>query len=246
MSKVVKADFVSMARTGHVLNSRAHAIKKMDLPARHLVEAEETAAGMLSDTSLQCEQLLKEAAETAENLKKEATQKGYHEGHRQGFEQGYAEGRAKAAEETNATLEAVRTLLSNLDASKEKALEEYSHNLLKLSLQIAGKILNTELSEDKGTYVRMFKKAVAEINGEKRITLTVSPHESSFVSMSADYLLSMVKDAEQIEIQVDETAPLGTCQIESENMLLDASADKQLAIISQKILGESHDEATEL
>ncbi len=242
MSKVVKADFVSLARNSHVLNSRAaHAIKTMDLPSRYLVGAEETAATMLSNTSLECERILKEAADTAEALKQEAQKQGFREGYEAGYDEGYAAGLAKADEETRDRLEAVEKLLADLDAGKKKMLDDYSRDLLRLSLQIAGKILNTELSEDNGAYVRMFKKAVAEISGEKRVTLTVSPHEANFASMSADYLLSMVKDAEQIEIRVDENAPMGTCKVETDNLLLDASADRQLAIVSEKLLGESYD-----
>jgi len=173
--------------------------------------------------------IIKDAGEKAKEVTEKAREKGYREG--------YKKGREDAGIKARKSLEKIEKLFCELDENKSEVIRENEKNIIKLALKIAGKVIDKELSEDDKVFLNMFKRAAEDICGEKWVKLTVSDYESGFATMSSDYLLGMVRDAEQIEIKVDENAPRGTCIIETESTIVDSSASSQLEIMEKTLLG---------
>ena len=64
-------------------------------------------------------------------------------------------------------------------------------------------------------------------NGQERLKVIVSEYEAEFMTSNADTLLKMTRGAKDIEIQVLENAPRGTCIVETPLSIVDASVETQ-------------------
>lgn len=227
MSKLVKGDRVHLnsAYKLCVKNKIDQEEEEKKETATDYQNLKKSANAVIEKANRYAAEVYKQAQEKAEKVLKDS--------YDEGFAKGYEEGRTKADAEARETLGRITALLEYIDSKKNEMIEGNKRNIIKLAIQIAQKIVEKELTQDDKTFINIFKKAVEEIHGQKRVKLTVSGYEAEFATMSSDYLLSMVKDAEQIDISVLSDAPRGTCIVETESEIVDASVSKQLDAIEE-------------
>jgi flagellar biosynthesis/type III secretory pathway protein FliH len=169
------------------------------------------------------ELLLKQAEETLESARQE------------GYRQGYQEGRQKAMDENREALSQLVGAVKELDRGREELFSKYEQGMVDLSLDIARKVISNQLQKNDKAFQSIFQKAAEGLHGQKIVRLSISGHEAQFVTSHSDYLLSLIHGAEQLEVQVLEDEPPGTCILETEDTLIDASADKQLSKVIEAV-----------
>lgn len=190
--------------------------------------ARELSAGIIEKARKNAAKIAEEAEEKAKGIYKKAFDDGYADG--------YQSGREQAAREAKEELDRIKRLFAQIDARQAEMIKDNERNILKLAVKIAEKIVNRALTQDDEVFVKMFAGAVEGMFGQKLVKLTVSGHEASFATANSSYLLGLVRDAEQIEVFVDEKAPKGTCIIETESAIVDASASTQLKSMEKALL----------
>lgn len=162
------------------------------------------------------ELLLKQAEEALENARQEGYRRGYEQGHQ------------KAVDENQKALSQLQDAVKELDRGKEELFRQHEQGMVDLALDIARKVVNVQLTKNDKAFQSIFQKAAEGLHGQKTVRLSISGHDAQFVTSHSNYLLSLIHGAEQLEVQVLEDAPPGTCILETEDTLVDASADKQL------------------
>ncbi len=192
--------------------------------------AEARAAEIIEKANSRYEEKLAQAREQARQIYKTAYDAGFSEGR----EKGSSEARSEAEE----GLARIKELFAEIDALKTKMIRDNEKSIISLSVRIAEKIVNKVLSEDDKAFVNIFENAVEELSEQKWVKLSVSEYEAEFATMSSDYLLGMIKDAERLEISVIKDAPRGTCVVETEGAIIDASAATQLGVIKETLLNK--------
>lgn len=153
----------------------------------------------------------------------------------EGFRQGYQDGQTQALNENQETLSRIAELLQRIDQDREELLREYREGLVELALDIAGKVVGVQLSQDDQAFLRIFQKAVDGLYPQRVVKLTVSGHEAEFVTASSEYLRGLIHGAEHLEIEIKEDAPAGTCIVETEDAYVDASAERQLQKLEEAV-----------
>lgn len=126
-------------------------------------------------------------------------------------------------------------LIQDLDRGKEALFKQHEQQLVDLSLEIARKVVADRIERDDEAFARIFKKAVEGLSGQKIVRLSVAERQLEFATTHADYLRSMVQDAEKLEIQVIEGAAPGTLIVDTEDESIDASVEKQLDVLEQSV-----------
>ncbi len=154
---------------------------------------------------------------------------------REGYQKGLEQGRFQAQAENEKTLEQLTALMASLDEGREAQIEAYQQQMIDLALDIARKVVGAKVEQDEEIFTAIFKRAVEGMSGQKIVKISVSGHEAEFVTAHADYLLQMVQDAEKLEIQVLEDAAPGTLIVDTEDVVIDASAQKQLEVLVQAV-----------
>lgn len=154
---------------------------------------------------------------------------------REGFQKGCEQGRIQALAENAETLDALVQLMRDLDRGREALFKQHEQQLVDLALEIARKVVADRIEQDDEGFVRIFKKAVEGLSGQKIVRLSVSERQLEFATTHSDYLRAMVQDAEKLEVQVIEGAAPGTVIVDTEDESIDASVEKQLEVLEQSV-----------
>ncbi len=159
----------------------------------------------------------------------------YESAREEGCLKGYEEGQAQAFAQNEQTLAQITALLQEIDRGKDALLMQYEQSMLDLALDIARKVVGTQLMENDEAFLNIFRRAAEGLRATKAVRLQVSRHEARIVTASSDYLKSLVSGAERLDIEVLEDKEPGTCILETEDVLIDASADRQLEKLTQAV-----------
>lgn len=235
MSKLVKGHCVRLESVSYVYHVPAPKAGQPDYEET-LEEMAENAAEEACREEAQ--NILREAEQFSADSRAAAEQQAEQlreQARREGYQKGYEQGKFQALTESEKALDDLRNLMESLDRGKEALFQQHEQHLVDLALDIARKVVADRIEQDDETFARIFRKAVEGMSGQKIVRLSVSEHEIQFVTANADYLRSMVQDAEKLEVQVIENAAPGTLIVDTEDVVIDASVQKQLDVLDQSV-----------
>jgi flagellar assembly protein FliH len=169
----------------------------------------------------------KEAEKEAESIKKNAFIKGYQEG----MSKAVSEGKADISNAVNSFF----CLTSKLTAYKKTLEEEAEGQLLKLAVEIANKIILTQLKEDDEIILRIVKKALKNLIDRESLTIKLHPDDIEVIKREKVKLMQEIDGIKKIIIIEDENVLRGGCYIETEYSEVDARIDKQLETIKETL-----------
>ncbi len=223
-----------------VTRSAAAAVEEEETPSRDL-EAEEQAryaAAALESQRRQAREIMREAEKFSDDARAAAMKQAdqmREQARREGYQKGYEQGKFQAQTENEKKLDQLVQLMENLDRGKEALFKQYEQQMIDLALEIARKVVADRIEQDDEAFIRIFKKAVEGLSGQKIVKVSVSEHHLEFATAHADYLRSMVQDAEKLEVQVIEGASPGSLIVDTEDVSIDASVEKQLEVLEQSV-----------
>lgn len=191
------------------------------------VEQRMQARDMLRDAEQASAVMRAQAELEADRLREQARQDGYRKG--------YEQGGFQAQTENEKALDELRELMGALDRGREALFRQFEQQLIDLALDIARRVVADRIEQDDEMFGRIFKKAVEGLSEQKIVRLTVSEHEIQFATAHAEYLRAMIQDAEKLEFRVLENAAPGTLIVDTEDVVIDASVQKQLEVLEQAV-----------
>ena len=105
-------------------------------------------------------------------------------------------------------------------------------HILDISVQIAKKIINKELEQDKMTLISLIKSALGDsFKPENRITVKVMPQDVATVRENLPAALSLESGEASIKVVPDENIQSGGAIIVTDNGIIDATIDTGLSIL---------------
>lgn len=203
-----------------------------------LDQAQQNARQQLEQARTQAEALLENARGEAARI----VQAGHDEVdqiHQQAFEQGFLAGQHSAQQEYQQRIAAgeawLLQVVQALSDQREKLITQLEGDALRLSLDMAGKILGMELAISDEAYPAMVRYALTKLKDRGNITLRVSPidHERFF---APGHLGALGGAALKIAVVPDETLAEGDVLAESQGETLDLGATRQMQMMSDAIL----------
>ena len=193
---------------------------------------------ILNAARYEASKILDEARQQANLIKEEALvekEKTIELAKKAGFEEGYNAGVEEAERQKSDMLKELGDLLNELYRKRQQIIEQNKKLIRELSFDIARKILDAEIDENKSYYFNLFQRAIQNLTVGDRVKVSVSPYEYEYVTSNADLLLSLAREAKYIDIVKLDNSPRGTCIVESSNGIVDASISTQLKIIEQAL-----------
>jgi flagellar assembly protein FliH len=230
LSRLLKGDSVNLGDGRFVYRPQASSFDPTLREHRSKEEPHERRAReLMREAESYADQTRAQAHRQSEEIRAQAR--------REGYDEGYHQGRSQADAECGEACVQIDQLLKSLDAGRQELFRRHEQELMTLAVEIARKVIYERLERDDETFVRIFRKAVEGLSGQRFVRLRLSWREYEFATAHADYLRSMIHDAEKLEIRLDESAPPGTLVVDTEESRIDASADRQLEIIGQALAG---------
>jgi flagellar assembly protein FliH len=227
LSRLVKSNLVNFGSGRFLYSAPVISVDVAVSECERQVEDAEDRLERMREVESYCADVREQALRQADEIRRQAQD--------EGFREGYDLGRSKAETECGKACDQVAQLMESLDEGRRELFERHEQELIDLALEIAGKVVADRIERDDEAFMRIFRKAVEGLSGQKLVRLRVSERELQFATAHADYLRAMIPDAEKLEIQLVEGAPHGTLIVDTEDKSIDASADRQLDVIGQAL-----------
>ncbi|MBR7552887.1 flagellar assembly protein FliH [Allobacillus sp. GCM10007491] len=199
------------------------------------VSAEE----IVEQAKQQAEQLIDQAKQEAERLYVEAKtsiQHAHQEAKQTGYEEGKKEGLGQAKEQYQSLIDQANDVVRQTKASYLKKLSDAEEDLVTLSVEIAEKIIHEtfELNEDR--FIQLVKQTVNEVSDQPEVHVYVHPKTYQLVINQQEELERILSGKGQLSVFSNEELSAYACLIESPFGKIDASVDKQLSKVKEKLL----------
>lgn len=164
--------------------------------------------------------LISRAREEAQNIKEAAAKEGYQEGLMQ----------------AKADIEDVRNAITSFAGAKQEVFEYIAPDILEISVEIAQKIIKKELQQDPTIILDNIMEILKGLSKEEtKITLRVNPSQVSLLKSEIPNVMSNIGLDAKVLIVPDDTVMEGGCMVTTNNGVIDATIETQLAIISEAL-----------
>jgi flagellar assembly protein FliH len=195
-----------------------------------LEEIKNEANLMMQETENLVQEQIKKAKEEALIIQQEAEKKGFD----LGFEKGNIEG---AMQYEKITKEA-EVLFADLSYQYENLLLKAENELVRLSIQIAKKVIGVELTTNPKLIVALTRDALSRTLQQEGIVVKVSQEDAQVLS---DHLALLGEgQGRKRNIQIEESLRLkkGECLVQTEYGIVDGSLEKKMENIESALLKE--------
>ncbi|MDQ7049831.1 MAG: flagellar assembly protein FliH [Enterobacterales bacterium] len=158
----------------------------------------------------------------------------------QAYTEGFEKGRSEGLDSAQQEIENRTQLLDNLVKQLTEPLQQIGQNtqqeLLELAFAISRQILRRELKQDPSQLIAIIREALQLLPvGSTNIQILLHPEDASTVRE----LLSIDKNSDATRWQLLEEPAMerGGCQIKTHNSKIDASVDRQIAVLFSRVVG---------
>ena len=162
----------------------------------------------------------------------------------------YSEGRAAALEELEAERRELRGRIEALGSEVDARMAEFWNALedqvLKLSVEIASKIVRREVQENDDFVIRTVKAGLQQLRDRREIKVRVNPDDYETARADKPELMEAFDDVRVLDFVADRRVDKGGCVIESAEGNLDARISTQLQAAEAALLeakSESDDDS---
>jgi flagellar biosynthesis/type III secretory pathway protein FliH len=176
----------------------------------------------------QCERMIQEAQLRVSEMEKEAYGKGFAEGQKAGMEVGESMGET-LLKQYSSDLDALNRLRKELFSTSEK-------EVIRLSLEVARKIIKREVAIDDELILTLVKVALNRVADQTLITIRVNPRDYQSIERHRTAGIGVADNAavsESVKLVEDPLIARGGCVIETESGTIDARVEEQLREIER-------------
>lgn len=192
-----------------------------------LARAREEAGRIIGEAHRRAEEIIQEALRGAERILEEARIMGL----AQGKEEGYALGRQEAQE----LLEEAERIRVEALAERKKILRSIEPEMVRLALEVAGKIVHREIAGDPQVVFWTAAEALERVKSEEEVTVRVNPVDAAVIRERRNELLNLRDGLSRINVEEDLTLEPGGCVVETARGTVDARISRQLENIRQAV-----------
>ena len=166
--------------------------------------------------------LISRAREEAQNIKEAAAKEGYQEG----------------LELAKTDIQDVKNAITSFLGAKQAVFDYIAPDILEISVEIAQKIIKKELKQDPNIILDNILVLLKSLSKEEtRISLKVNPTQVSLLKSEIPSLLNEAGLEAKVLVVPDESIMEGGCVVTTNNGVIDATIETQLAVISEALRG---------
>lgn len=189
---------------------------------------------IIAEAEKRAQEIIADAEKEAFAIRKKAADKG----HAEGIAQGLTEGRQKGFDEYKELISQAGELLDNMHEEKYQLLNSMEKEMLELSVAIAEKIIDREISENPLAFSSVIAKALKKAAGAERVSVYISPNQYDRYE-SIDELKHELKKRVNIiksfDIVKEELSDSLDCMVVTEFEEIDAGVKTQVKQIKQAL-----------
>ena len=154
----------------------------------------------------------------------------------QGLKEGQAQGLAESREMIQQKTVALEMLLEQLSEPLSQCGEQTQQQVLKLAFAVARQIIRREIQQDPTQLIAIIREALRLLPiGAQKIRVQLHPEDAAIIRQALN--IDPDSASGRWRIQDDPSVERGSCRLQTENSKVDASIDKQVAVLFSKVAG---------
>ena len=186
---------------------------------------------MVEQAQMQAAQIVNDAMAQAQQAAEEARQQAGQQGYQEGMEAGLAEGRQAGEVQLQQMIEAIKFQFVDLVRLRRKVMLDMEPEIVRLSWEIAKRVVGDELKSNREVIVGIVRSALATLGERDEINIRVNPQEFETVKGHQKALEAMIEGLKKFVIQADGAIEPGSCSIETNLGNVDARIETQFEAI---------------
>jgi flagellar assembly protein FliH len=230
MATVLKADDAGLR------GGRAHPLNLDDLEA--------LAQDITRGARERAKQILIQAQQEAEALRRGAAEAGHKEGFEQGFTEGTAKGHEQALNEAveqfatdqDQLVEALQSVLTEFEGQRNQLLAAARDELIRLAVAIARRVTKRYAQSDTEVAVENLKEIIERVGQRHVARIAVNPADAEAMRRFASSLAQAESRWDNVTIAEEADVEPGGCRIRLPDGEIDAGIETQLDRIAAALL----------
>lgn len=186
-------------------------------------------------TSQEISLMLKEAGEQAESLKARKEKEGYDSGFEKGYFEGLEKSKAEVEQKYASLISTITSISQGALAEKQKLVMSAEDDIVKLSVDIAKKVVGQELSINHDIIVNFVKEAIRMLENKEKIVIYVHPDDIEIIKSHREDFQKLMDISDTMHILPDDMLSRGECRLESESEIVDTDINYQFEEINKKL-----------
>lgn len=154
------------------------------------------------------------------------------------FQKGIDEGRQAAERGLANVFKSLREGISAVTRLREKVLRESEDDLLKLSIMVARKIVQQEISHDPQILANIVAAAISGCTELDRINIRLNPEDYNLVASDRQPYFSGIGQHTHVALTPDDAILPGGCMVETVTGTIDARIEVQLDEVYRRFVEE--------
>ncbi len=255
MSKIIKSSYVIIQNPKNT-NDSAKFIKPIDEymdntksvveeayieKEKILNEALEEAKAIINSANEYKNNILSTVTKEMEEQKKKGFDVGHNEGYEKGKQLGFNEGKSLAEKEVNKKNEGLVAELCKqiytVEESKDEIIKNYEKDLVKLSIDIAEKIIHTTIKENDDIIKNIINNAIKDYRNVEWIKVYLSSNDYITISTDQNIMQKLSQISERVILEVLTNSSDGELIIETPENLIDSGVNTQLSNLKGMVIG---------
>lgn len=167
-----------------------------------------------------------------EKARQEAYAAGLADGERRGREEGIAE----TTSEIEPKLMFLDKLIKSVQEERESFFQENELHIVKLAIEIAKRIIQTELQQNPEILLYVVREAMRRVGDSGRIVARVHPEDLGIVDSAREILGNQISAFAGVDFVSSDEVERGGCVIDSVTGIVDAQMNVQLERIEEILL----------
>jgi flagellar assembly protein FliH len=191
-----------------------------------LKEAHNEADSIIKEAEYEALNIIKESEKNAEDLKKLIEE--------EAFNKGYSEGIDKANSDSQDMLKEAEFIKEHAKTEYKEVLENIENDAVNMIIDIAGKVINKEISLDKDYIYNLIREVIDNCTDKSSIIIKVSPKDHEQIKNNIEHYEDLFDEINEYEIRTDKKLDRGSCIAESKYGIVDASIGTKLRNIEKE------------
>jgi flagellar assembly protein FliH len=199
--------------------------------AFNLEDLKQQAAKYLDQVRVQAAQIVLDAQQQAEMIKRRAEEEGRQAALR-GAEKVLDD---KIGQRMQTLLPALQKVVAGIADAKQEWLSHWERSAVQLAAAMAGKVTRTHAPNLPDVTLKLVREALEMSAGTSQVRIHLHPHDAETLKGQVARLAAEFRRVGPAEIVADEAVTTGGCRIETQHGVIDQQFESQLARIVEEL-----------
>ncbi len=183
----------------------------------------------------EAKRIIDAAKNEAENIKNLKSKLGYEEGFDKGYYEGIEKGKAEILGKYASLMATLNDIVKSAQTEKNRVISESENEMVDLALEIAKKIVNSEISMNKNLVINFVKEAIKRLEDKEKVIVFAHPEDIDIIKMYRSEFAELTDAENAIHIIPDDMLNRGECRLESNTEIIDTDINQQFGVLAKKL-----------